>query len=433
MEKTLLFTFILQIILLTPIFPQMWDFVDTGLGDSSFIYSSTQINGKIFFGLARSNGYTFYIPGGFLMSNNNGNDWEYNGVINSYYPEPVPISSFIKKDSMLFVGTGGIGIFKSTDWGDTWITCNNGLTGNAYLVKTFKVVNDKIYAGTQNGIFVSENNGENWKEINNGLPFNLSGYYSVIDILFMNDTLYAGIFSSWDRNGGIYRTEINNIEWKPFLTKINNQRLDVYSLKLFDSRLFLATNIGVYISPDNGVNWDYSGIPYVIETFKKDKNNILATGASIYLSQDNGATWQDIRFNLSNYINSGFGYFYTGEIVDNTIFVGTVHIGIWKIGIESITSVNSNKTLVKDYILYQNFPNPFNPSTTINYQIAKASNVTIKIFDCLGREIKILVNEFKRQGFYTINFDASFLSSGIYFYQLRAGEFTSTKKMIVLR
>ena len=87
----------------------------------------------------------------------------------------------------------------------------------------------------------------------------------------------------------------------------------------------------------------------------------------------------------------------------------------------------------KEFILYQNYPNPFNPTTTISYQIPKAGNVTIKIFDCLGREIKTLVDEFKQQGFYSINFDASHLASGIYFYQLKAGGFVSTKKMVVLR
>ncbi len=82
--------------------------------------------------------------------------------------------------------------------------------------------------------------------------------------------------------------------------------------------------------------------------------------------------------------------------------------------------------------LDQNFPNPFNPITTINYSIGGGQFVSIKVYDVLGNEVAKLVNEFKRRGNYTIEFDASKLSSGVYYYQLKAGEFIQTKKMIFL-
>ncbi|MFA4924300.1 MAG: T9SS type A sorting domain-containing protein, partial [Ignavibacteriaceae bacterium] len=91
--------------------------------------------------------------------------------------------------------------------------------------------------------------------------------------------------------------------------------------------------------------------------------------------------------------------------------------------------VNSPNT----YALDQNYPNPFNPNTTISYSIANPGLVTVKIFNILGEEILQLVNEYKNSGSYTVNFDASKLSSGIYFYSLRSGNFISTKKMIVLK
>jgi len=86
-----------------------------------------------------------------------------------------------------------------------------------------------------------------------------------------------------------------------------------------------------------------------------------------------------------------------------------------------------------DYMLFENYPNPFNPSTVIRYQLPVSSDVTLKIFDILGNEIATLVNEEKKAGNYSLEFDASSLSSGIYFYQIRAGEFIQTKKMILLR
>jgi aminopeptidase N len=98
-----------------------------------------------------------------------------------------------------------------------------------------------------------------------------------------------------------------------------------------------------------------------------------------------------------------------------------------------VTSLNGDVTEITDYRLEQNYPNPFNPTTTINYSIPEQSNVKIIILDALGREVTTLVTEEKSIGNYTVEFNASYLSSGIYFYQIRTNEFIQTKKMILLR
>lgn len=98
----------------------------------------------------------------------------------------------------------------------------------------------------------------------------------------------------------------------------------------------------------------------------------------------------------------------------------------------SVSSVKNN-ALPGQYELYQNFPNPFNPGTIINYQIPNSGIVTLKVYDILGREIKTLVNEFKSRGNYSVNFDAGSLSSGVYFYQLKSGGYSSIKKMVLLK
>ena len=90
-------------------------------------------------------------------------------------------------------------------------------------------------------------------------------------------------------------------------------------------------------------------------------------------------------------------------------------------------------TTVNNYSLYQNYPNPFNPSTTITWQMPESGNVTLKIYDVLGREITTLINEELTVGKHETVFDASQLSSGIYFYQLKAGSFVQTKKMILIK
>ena len=80
-----------------------------------------------------------------------------------------------------------------------------------------------------------------------------------------------------------------------------------------------------------------------------------------------------------------------------------------------------------------NYPNPFNPSTTIKYQIPQLSLVTLKVYDVMGSEVATLVNEEKSAGTYEVEFNATGLTSGIYFYQLKADSFVETKKMILMK
>lgn len=86
-----------------------------------------------------------------------------------------------------------------------------------------------------------------------------------------------------------------------------------------------------------------------------------------------------------------------------------------------------------NYSLQQNYPNPFNPSTTIDYGIKEKSNVKITVVNAIGEEIAVLVNEEKESGYHTVEFNAATLPSGVYFYQLKSGDYVSTKKMILLR
>ena len=97
------------------------------------------------------------------------------------------------------------------------------------------------------------------------------------------------------------------------------------------------------------------------------------------------------------------------------------------------TKVNTTESIPEEFSLYQNYPNPFNPVTKIKYEIFQSANASLKVYDVLGNEIVTLVNEEKPVGKYQIEFDGVGLPSGIYFYQLKAGSFVETKKMVLMK
>jgi hypothetical protein len=118
------------------------------------------------------------------------------------------------------------------------------------------------------------------------------------------------------------------------------------------------------------------------------------------------------------YYHSGFG---------NNLFLDSICTG-------SIVGISNNGGVIPhSYALSQNYPNPFNPSTVIKYSLPKAGLVKLVVFDILGREVRTLVNEIKTAGIYSVNFDASSLASGVYFYRVESGDFVQTKKMLLIK
>ncbi len=125
-----------------------------------------------------------------------------------------------------------------------------------------------------------------------------------------------------------------------------------------------------------------------------------------------------------------------GQEIADALFYGSDHLPVYAdfdFGISS--SVSVDPSITNEIVLYQNYPNPFNPSTTIGYQLPSSSWVTLKVFDLLGREITTLVNEYQQAGTYNceLKMDNGELSSGVYFYTINNGFYSSTKKMIYLR
>jgi hypothetical protein len=117
-----------------------------------------------------------------------------------------------------------------------------------------------------------------------------------------------------------------------------------------------------------------------------------------------------------------------------TISSADIGIGISDIGtISSITGIEETNTAPVGYMLQQNYPNPFNPGTEISFSLAKSSFVTLEIYNSLGQKVATLINNEMNSGSHKIKFNASDLSSGVYYYKIDAGEFQAVKKMLVLQ
>ena len=160
----------------------------------------------------------------------------------------------------------------------------------------------------------------------------------------------------------------------------------------------------------------------------------------IQLYNGNNGIWDPQRI----FHEKSFGYLYVevSETDIRTIWKHRTAPFIFEDGGDNydfmITSVESERQISDEYVLSQNYPNPFNPNTTIKYSIPRhvkhqTSNVKLIIYDILGREVSTLVNRGQNQGNYSCSFNASNLTSGIYFYRLQTGEFVDIKKMLLIK
>ena len=165
-----------------------------------------------------------------------------------------------------------------------------------------------------------------------------------------------------------------------------------------------------------------------IDSIKFSADNFKATGITSPYLQNN----QKHLINIEFQPNSS-GVFYDSLIIFNSSPQSPVKIFLIGKGESLMEEKDYSNKIPDEFSLSQNYPNPFNPSTTISYMVPKSSFVTIKLYDALGKEVAILVNEEKQDGTYSVRFDGSKMSSGIYFYTMQSEDFLSTRKLILLK
>jgi photosystem II stability/assembly factor-like uncharacterized protein len=205
-----------------------------------------------------------------------------------------------------------------------------------------------------------------------------------------------------------------------------------------DNQHGISVGLGYTIlyTSDGGENWEVrpTSCSRWNSVYLSETGKAWAVGKSgnIAYSTDWGFTWEEQQSGISSelrevcFSNDNEGWIVGGGVGLPGVILHTTNGGV-------ITDVDDEFNTVREFVLHQNYPNPFNPTTSIKWQMPESGFVTLKIYDVLDREITTLVNEELSAGKHETSFDASQLSSGIYFYQIKAGNFIQTKKMILIK
>jgi len=342
----------------------------------------------------------------------------------------------IFKDNLCFAifnKTGSLGgnLFKSSNNGDTWEIIS---TAPANLYTLFAAKNGKLYAGRLSGgnppgdLFISSDNGNNWEAVS---EFNTRQAYDIQE----NKLGHIFIATAY----GIYRSTDDGISWHHYNTGL----LHTPSIRLaVDSEGYVYVGTGLYgrlyrsiqsTIPVELVSFSAKQIEDEVHLNWQTAAEINNQGFEIERKIEN-SDWRTIGF------KEGFGTITEPQhysFIDENISSGKYQYRLKQIDYDGTFEyseiVEVDVLVINNFSLQQNYPNPFNPITTIKYDIPGKSFVTLIVYDVLGNEIEILVKKEKPAGEYEVEFSGDGLSSGIYYYKLQAGNFSSTKKMILLK
>jgi photosystem II stability/assembly factor-like uncharacterized protein len=314
------------------------------------------------------------------------------------------------------------GLYESFDLGNTW-SLNNFFSDTTIAVYNVLVVNnDTVFCATLQNLLRSTNKGLSW--FSTGIKTD----FWARDLFFKDTVLWV---RGADTEYNLYRsTDFGSSFTIAFLGIDHLMSLNSIS-QISNGFVFLTNpNIqqGLFRSTDLGQSWSQLLFnKYPAAVYADDFGKVISGWDSVYVSFDYGDSWSILPHPFGD-VN-----YFTDIKADEygRLYCATYRTGMFEFTI--ITSIDDPIEPVIDYDLTQNFPNPFNPSTTIRYQIPQDGIVTLKIYDILGSEVVTLVNEEKVAGKYEVNFNASNFSSGVYFYTIKAGSFMQTRKMLLMK
>ncbi len=312
-------------------------------------------------------------------------------------------------------------VYRSTDQGDSW---HLFYYQHYYHDNYFSLWagNNKIVIGGDNRLFYTLDGGQTWSSKN----FPNTATPIVYSIIQLPNTNFA---IATDDGFWLCDSVFSNLRRIISTSPIKN--------------LFLSKNqilLGYGISSDIHYSLDYGNNWLQITSINQAVTSIAENDSGqIYLGTHSGVFYSNFPFTNWGEFSEGLKDKNITTILSDSIghlLVGTGKAGLFRTLHSTTSAKDYTDKQPEKFLLYQNYPNPFNPTTVISYQLSASGNVTLKIYDILGNEVAKLINtEFKEAGYhnYQLLINNYQLPSGIYFYQLRAGSFTQTKKMILLR
>jgi len=386
------------------------------------------------------NGWIAGDSGLIINTRNNGLNWEpqFTGITNNI------IELFFLNGNIGYALAWVLDATPPNYYGTKIITTKNG--GQNWSVTMFPDSNvflntvffrdslNGYLAGSGGKLYYTSDGGADWllAPIDSGMDFG----FPVNKISFYDENYGIGVGGAIDIAGVVWKSTNGGRSWRTI----------VVGPEPINDFLFLDKNNAIGVGGDfeygssqinsynMGANWLYEefqvfGIENTI-SYRTPQEGWISLGIvdSFLVTTNGGQKWDltgtpqqsniyDIAFSSSR---NGWAVGNNGVILKyNSELVGIA---------DDINSVNPN-----NFILHQNYPNPFNPKTVINYELQGTGNAKLKVFDVLGNEVAELVNEKQNAGNYSVEFDGSGFASGIYFYKLTAGEFSETKRMVLLK
>ncbi|MCX6156406.1 MAG: YCF48-related protein [Ignavibacteriae bacterium] len=314
-------------------------------------------------------------------------------------------------------------VFKTTNGGQNWNVVFNLIS----IPGSEMEINDMCFLNASTG-WVSSRDGSVLKTTNGGINF--AAYYT-IPVFKKSAVSFSGNMNGWvvGDSGRVAYTVNGGVNWTVLNKLTTNHFKSVVFLNLYTGYL-CGNNGNIYKSTDAGLNWtlQISGVSANLNSvyFLNPDTGWVAGINTVLKTTNGGLNWinqysSTTSLNSVRFLNSQMGWACGGNKMLYTNSGGVVNV-------KEISSLKPSA-----YKLYNNYPNPFNPSTRIRIDVTVENPAILKVYDNLGREVITLLDKAMKPGTYEIEFNASNLSSGIYYYNLSSPNYSSTKPMVLIK